>query len=128
MNKENPWIDRVDEDVRDFIRDLQDGSYNVTLFASTLKHIEMILDNLFLLDEEMESEVLDSLKTTLKEERMKYVGDRQMTSFFVSLLYQMIKRDDMFSDVIYIREEIHPEEWEDDNNNDQNQQQWKRFK
>lgn len=121
MKKDYPWIDCIDQDVRDFIHDLQNGGYGITVFASTLKHVEMILDNLFLLNEDMEREVLGSLIAALNKGQMRLDGDDKMTVFMVSMLYQMIKRDDMFSDVIFIREEIHPEEWEDDNNDDQNQ-------
>jgi hypothetical protein len=121
MKNENPWIIRTDEGIRDFIVDLQEGEFIVTPFGETLKHIELVLDNLFLLDEELEKEVLDSLKASLKEKRMRFDSEEKMPCFFVSLLFQMIMRADMLGDVIYIREEIHPVEWEEDNNNNQNQ-------
>lgn len=114
MKKENPWIIKTDEDIWDFIVDLQEGQFCVSSFGLTLKHVELFLDNLFLLDEDLEREVLDSLKASLKEGRMRFDSEDKMTCFLVSYLYQMIRKDDMFGDVIYIREEVHSEEWEDD--------------
>ena len=75
MKKENPWIIKTDEDIWDFIVDLQ---------------------------------------ASLKEGQMRFDSEDKMTCFLVSYLYQMIRKDDMFGDVIYIREEVHSEEWEDD--------------
>lgn len=118
---ENPWIIKTDEDIKDFIVELREGRYGIISFGATLKHVELFLDNLFIFDEDLEREVLGSLKASLRDKQLRFVGDDKMTCFLVAYLYQLIKIDDMFGDVIYIREEVHREEWIDDDNNDQNQ-------
>lgn len=118
---ENPWIIRTDDDIKDFIAELQEGGFGIITFGATLKHVELFLDNLFLFDEDLERDVLARLKASLREKQLRFDGDNKMTSFLVAYLYQLLKIDDMFGDVIYIREEVHREQWIDVNNNNSNQ-------
>ena len=118
---ENPWIIRTDDDIKDFIAELQEGGFGIITFGATLKHVELFLDNLFLFDEDLERDVLARLKASLREKQLRFDGDNKMTSFLVAYLYQLLKIDDMFGDVIYIREEVHCEQWIDVNNNNSNQ-------
>ena len=109
------FIDRVNWKAKNLITSIACGVYGFSPFPTTVKHIELCLDSLELLDEKMAKEVIEGLEDTLEKKKMCFNSDDKMTCFFISLFYQMIQRDERYDDIIYIREEIHSEEWEDDN-------------
>ena len=111
------FIDRVSWKARRLIASIAGEDYGFNPFPTTVKHIEMCLDSLELLDEEMAKEVIEGLERTLEKKEMQFYSDDKMTCFFISLFYQMIQRDERCKDVIYIREEVYEDEWDDDNDN-----------
>lgn len=101
------FIDRVSWKAKELIAKIADGGeFNISPFPTTVKHIDLCLDNLFLIDEQMAKDVAEGLELSLKEGKMRFNGEDKWTNFFIATLYQMIQRDEMYGDIIYSREEF----------------------
>lgn len=101
------YKDNVSPEVYEFVGDLSRGEYNnFSVYPTTLKHITLILENLFMYKEKFAKRVLEGLITSLEKEEGCFHTENSMINFFIFTLFQMIERDNSYHDITYLKYDL----------------------
>lgn len=101
------YIDNVSPKVYELVGDLSRGEYDMfSVYPTTLKHITLILENLFLFNEKFAKRVLEGLITSLEKEESSFHTENRMINFFIFTLFQMIERDNSYHDITYLKYDL----------------------